>query len=353
MTGEDSRPIMGISVALGLGGSVRNFLPENRGQAIQAEFPAAHLDVGMEGHDEMAAVLLAGNAHVSDNTTNPATRREHARALGPNLVELAKKLFVVLDLAELVCSRLVIFQGPIWRRGDNKVDAPRFDPRKIPGVAEPELMRGPVEGCRPREVSENTVCAKHFLDRSGRIVGKWKAAQDRACGLTGFESLFDAQRRRFANGVSLFRPMRSIQKRWFGSGSHQFREHEIGGPIKKIRRPRAACEPPPDPLPSRPKRRSAHQARASTSKKGQPVRHRASRWREAIPNAEGDLKRNVPVYSAAEREARKARNQSVWSGIGSAGIRCRDAGAGEQGAQSHRCFHRLAVVATDSSAAGR
>ena len=110
---------------------------------------------------------------------------------------------------------------------------------------------------------------------------------------------------------------------------------------ERTRPPRAACEPPRDPPPSHPKRHSAHQARASTSGKGQPVRHRAFRWREAIPNAEGDLKRNVPVYSAAEREARKARNQSVWSGIGSAGIRCRGAGAEGRGHRATDAFTGL------------
>jgi len=163
-------------VALGLGGTVCNFLPEDRSQAIEAELPAAHLDVGVERHDEMATILLAGNAHVSDDAANPATGGEHACALGPNFVELAQKRFVVMNLSKLVRSWFIVFQGPVGRRGNNKVDAPRFDPREIPRVAEAEVMGGSVKRCRPGEISENAVCAKHFLDRSGRIVSKGKFA---------------------------------------------------------------------------------------------------------------------------------------------------------------------------------
>lgn len=81
------------------------------------------------------AALLARDADIAHDATNPPTRREDSRALAPHFVQLNEKRFVVGDLTELALVRLVLLQCPVRRRRDDQVNAGVWNPRKITRIA--------------------------------------------------------------------------------------------------------------------------------------------------------------------------------------------------------------------------
>ena len=79
--------------------SVGYLVPDDRGKVVIPDLPAVFLNGRMKGDNRVTAVVLAsGQAHVTDNTDQPATGDQHPITMLPNLVEFTKKFLVVCNV---------------------------------------------------------------------------------------------------------------------------------------------------------------------------------------------------------------------------------------------------------------
>jgi len=65
--------------------SVRNLVPENRCEVIEADFSATDDDIRVQWHDHVPPMPLTGKANVSNNTNQPSARHQNAQTVTPNL----------------------------------------------------------------------------------------------------------------------------------------------------------------------------------------------------------------------------------------------------------------------------
>jgi len=70
----------------------------------------------------MPPVPAPRKANVSNNTHEPPTGNKDSKGVSPNLVQLIMESFVVGNESELTFVRGILFQGPIRRRSENKMD---------------------------------------------------------------------------------------------------------------------------------------------------------------------------------------------------------------------------------------
>ena len=98
----------------------------------------------MERHHAVAA-LFARDANVTHDAADSSARCEHACTLAPNFIEFVEKGIVIFDLTKLARILFVFFQRPIWRRRDDKMNAPIRNPREITRIAKAQTMFGSVK----------------------------------------------------------------------------------------------------------------------------------------------------------------------------------------------------------------
>jgi hypothetical protein len=89
------------AIALYLSRAIGDFVPQNRGEAVNSNAPHPYLDVGMQRHDVMAPGLLPRDAYIAHNATDASSGGEYAHALAPRFVELIEELFVIFDESHL------------------------------------------------------------------------------------------------------------------------------------------------------------------------------------------------------------------------------------------------------------
>ena len=89
-------------------------MPHDRRQAVEAQRARSHLDIRMQGHDEVTAAAFARNADVTDHTANPAARHEHTRTFPPHFIQLYKKGIILLNIPELPFNMVVVLKRPVW-----------------------------------------------------------------------------------------------------------------------------------------------------------------------------------------------------------------------------------------------
>jgi hypothetical protein len=89
----------------------------------------------------VAARFSPRDAYVTHHATDSPPWRQHPFAFPPTLVELAEKLFVVFECAELRLMRLVLLEDPVGRRCDDKMYAFVGNPGKVSSIAQMQLMR--------------------------------------------------------------------------------------------------------------------------------------------------------------------------------------------------------------------
>jgi hypothetical protein len=64
-------------------------------------------------------VLAPGQANVSDYTDKPSSWHQRRVAMHPDLIQLGKRMLVVLDVTHLSSGVSVFLQGPIWWGGQH------------------------------------------------------------------------------------------------------------------------------------------------------------------------------------------------------------------------------------------
>ena len=103
------------AVAFGLHHTVGDLVPENRREAVQANPPRPHLDIGVQGHYPVPPVKPARNANVADNAADPATSHQYAGTFLPDLVEFIKEVFIVRNVPHLPGVLRILLQSPVGR----------------------------------------------------------------------------------------------------------------------------------------------------------------------------------------------------------------------------------------------
>src|ERR1700730_7229499 len=116
------------------------------------------------------ATLFARNANVTHDATNSSTRSQNSCALAPDFIDFSKKCVVILDFAKLALVLFVLFQRPIGRRGDDKMNASIWNPREIACIAEAQTMFGSVKRRGPWMRPVIFVKRQQFVDRAPFIV---------------------------------------------------------------------------------------------------------------------------------------------------------------------------------------
>src|SRR5262249_17897487 len=108
-------PVESSAVASGFSDTIRNFLPKDRRETIEAEAPRAYLNVSVQRHDVVPSTALSRDANIADDTANSPSRDKNANTFLPDSVKLDKEHFVIGNCSQLLFVWLVLFQCPIGR----------------------------------------------------------------------------------------------------------------------------------------------------------------------------------------------------------------------------------------------
>jgi hypothetical protein len=80
-------------------------------------------------------VAAAGQANISHDADEAASRDENPKCVLPHSVELIEKSVIIFDEAKLALVAGVLLKRPIGRGGKDEVDRPRRNPVHFPGIA--------------------------------------------------------------------------------------------------------------------------------------------------------------------------------------------------------------------------
>ena len=155
------------AVSLGLGDAVRDLVPEDRRQHVEAEAAGPDLDVGVERHDQVPSEPAARHAYVTDDAADATTRRQDPGAFPPCLVELVEERLVVFDRAELARRRRIVLEGPVGRGSDDQMNRLVRGVGQIARISRPEGVGGSVEGGGPRYLAESFIRRAQYLQPLG------------------------------------------------------------------------------------------------------------------------------------------------------------------------------------------
>jgi hypothetical protein len=88
----------------------------------------------MQGHDGVLA-MAAGQANISHDADQAASRDQDSKNMLPHFVELIVKSVIIFDESKLAFVAGVLFKRPIGRRSKDQVDRPRRNPVHFPGIS--------------------------------------------------------------------------------------------------------------------------------------------------------------------------------------------------------------------------
>ncbi len=70
-------------------------------------------------------IFSAREADIAYDADQPSARDKESEAMFPHLIELLQEGFIVFNVTELPRRLSVVFQGPVWRGGENQLNAVR------------------------------------------------------------------------------------------------------------------------------------------------------------------------------------------------------------------------------------
>jgi hypothetical protein len=97
-------------------------MPDDRVQVIETNAPTNDANIRMKGKHEVASEVAPRYANIANNAYQTPAGNENAVCLPPNLLQLKKKYFVILNVSELVRVIVVPLKIPVGRGRDNKVN---------------------------------------------------------------------------------------------------------------------------------------------------------------------------------------------------------------------------------------
>lgn len=120
---------------------VRDLVPDDRGEVVEAQPSAVLLNRGVERDDHVpATVLSAREAHVPDDADQTAAGHEGSVAVLPHAIQFGEELLVVGYVAKLVLAPPVLLERPVRRRCEDEVDTLVGHGCHVPGVPEVEVV---------------------------------------------------------------------------------------------------------------------------------------------------------------------------------------------------------------------
>jgi hypothetical protein len=81
------------------------------------------------------AVATTGQANISHYTDEATSGDKNSKSMLPHLVELIVKSVIIFDEPKLAFVAGILFECPIGRGGEDKVDRPRRNPVHLPGIS--------------------------------------------------------------------------------------------------------------------------------------------------------------------------------------------------------------------------
>ncbi len=113
--------LVGLSKKLGpildLIGGISDFVPKDRVQVVESDAPANDADIGMQRKNQMTSEIAPRNADIPDDAHQTATWNKDSVGMPPDLLQLKKECFVVLDMTELVRVFIIPLEFPVGGGG--------------------------------------------------------------------------------------------------------------------------------------------------------------------------------------------------------------------------------------------
>ncbi len=105
---------------------IRYLVPDDRRQIVESQPPAPLLNRCMQRHDEMFALVFASRkANVANHADQTTSWNQRMKASRPDFIQLVKESVISIDMAQLPFAGIVVFQIPVGRGRNNKMDGIR------------------------------------------------------------------------------------------------------------------------------------------------------------------------------------------------------------------------------------
>ncbi|MGB6941264.1 MAG: hypothetical protein WBE37_02555 [Bryobacteraceae bacterium] len=105
------------TIALRFSHAVGDFVPQNGHEAIQAQLAHPNLDVCVKRDQVVAPALLARDANVAYDATDPSTAYKNTGTFAPNPIQFVKEVLIILEVTHLAFVAWYVFlESPIRRR---------------------------------------------------------------------------------------------------------------------------------------------------------------------------------------------------------------------------------------------
>ncbi len=112
-----------------------------RVEVVEAQSAAGHANVGVERIHNMPPEFAARAAHVADHANQTSSWYQDPENLGPDLVQLGQKCFVVGNVTKLAGGFVVSLEIPVRRRCNNEMNGFIRQKGNIPRVSVDESVR--------------------------------------------------------------------------------------------------------------------------------------------------------------------------------------------------------------------
>ena len=105
------------SVPSNLRHSIRDLVPDDRGERVKPYFLAVHLNMRVQGFNKVPTVAPSRPADVTDDNAQPASGHEVVVAVLPHAPQFGQEFLTVIDVAELRSVEVVrvSLEIPVWR----------------------------------------------------------------------------------------------------------------------------------------------------------------------------------------------------------------------------------------------
>jgi hypothetical protein len=109
-------------------------MPDDGIKVVKANSTTDDRNIRMERKHEMPTEIAPRNTDVPYDTNQAPAWNKYPEDVSPDFLQLRKKCFVILNVAELIRVFIVTLEVPIWRRCNNKVKRLRLQERQFPCI---------------------------------------------------------------------------------------------------------------------------------------------------------------------------------------------------------------------------
>lgn len=96
-------------------------MPNDGVKIVEADLPTCNTNIGMKRENQVPAKSAPGHADVTNDADKSAAGYKNPKNLPPDFFKLVKKGFIIFKMSQLVRILIIMFEIPIWRRGDDEM----------------------------------------------------------------------------------------------------------------------------------------------------------------------------------------------------------------------------------------